>query len=649
MVRNFTADQIGDSFLAKLITPYENVVGINSWNIIAGVSNSNTIGTLTMSAGSNVVTGYRTNLDLVIGDKIIVGNVEFEVASIVSSSVFTITTPPQFSGTGLKFYKPLDEDNFFDYEFRWSQEPVNSDGGIMSEFRPLNNGTNPTDILGLAFDPLKPLWITVRFTVNRLSTAHTVSLLSLTFNIETISGEIISCPQYCTDCTDPYAMNGCANIIVECDDNLFNPYALSKPTNLYKQISDLSTNMFGHMVKYFRVEADQRSRDVILMEYSLYSVKESGEFKIMVPGNEMPSNEFKFDVYGMGFEDFEIHITRTQFELAFGANKNPRTRDYLYFPLMNRMYEVSAVSFADEFNMNLTYWRVMLRKYENRTSSIHTDTQIEQEVNDLITGIDEVFGEEIQQEYTQVTKPEQYQTVFNIVGDGIRDRVHNNLTILDTEIRNKWTIISKNTYDLSSISDVGIEAVVYKRKSTLATDESLAVTLWFRPDLSTTNPSAVLLDGLIDNKGLKISTTNEKVFVQINNDIHQFTYNAPVSSAAWYGMVFNLNNKYNQISTTVYKLEPGNNLLPNNTTQNSITNILDETKSITQYSWITTKQYSLMPGKIKMTNIRLFKKPIESEQRLNILQQYVVRDNQLATIIDNAIPSIQLRRYNQAR
>jgi hypothetical protein len=52
---------------------------------------------------------------------------------------------------------------------------------------------------------------------------------------------------------------------------------------------------------------------------------------------------------------------------------------------------------------------------------------------------------------------------------------------------------------------------------------------------------------------------------------------------------------------------------------------------------------------MKITNVRMFKKPIESEQRLNILQQYVVRDNQLATIIDNAIPSIQLRRYNQAR
>ena len=56
-----------------------------------------------------------------------------------------------------------------------------------------------------------------------------------------------------------------------------------------------------------------------------------------------------------------------------------------------------------------------------------------------------------------------------------------------------------------------------------------------------------------------------------------------------------------------------------------------------------------MPGQMKQTNIRLFKKVIGQGQHRNILQQYVVRDNQLAEIIDNAIPSIQLRRYNQSR
>ena len=77
---------------------------------------------------------------------------------------------------------------------------------------------------------------------------------------------------------------------------------------------------------------------------------------------------------------------------------------------------------------------------------------------------------------------------------------------------------------------------------------------------------------------------------------------------------------------------------------------LHKTKDFTlPYSWNINKQWSLMPGNLELTNVRLFSKPIELEQHTNILQQYVVRDNHLAKIIDNAIPSIQLRRYNQNR
>ena len=57
----------------------------------------------------------------------------------------------------------------------------------------------------------------------------------------------------------------------------------------------------------------------------------------------MPSQEFQFDIFGMGWEDFEVHITKGQMENAFGLGKPPRARDYLFFPLMNRMYEVSSL------------------------------------------------------------------------------------------------------------------------------------------------------------------------------------------------------------------------------------------------------------------------------------------------------------------
>ena len=56
-----------------------------------------------------------------------------------------------------------------------------------------------------------------------------------------------------------------------------------------------------------------------------------------------------------------------------------------------------------------------------------------------------------------------------------------------------------------------------------------------------------------------------------------------------------------------------------------------------------------MPGQLKLTNVRIFNRSIESEQRLNVLQQYIVRDNKYALVIDNAVPSINLRRYNQNR
>jgi hypothetical protein len=355
----------------------------------------------------------------------------------------------------------------------------------------------------------------------------------------------------------------------------------------------------------------------------------------------------------MGWEDFEIHITKGQMEAAFGTGIPPRARDYLYFPLMNRMYEVASVSFADEFNMEMTYWRVMLRKYEERTSTLVGDDTagqaIQTEMDDLTVGLEEVFGEELQAEYAQTSKPEQYQTVFSPVADGIRDRIHNSLTISDMELRNKWTIVSKNHYDLSSIKDQGIEALVYKKVSTLSANENLAFTTWFQPNMTANAGEQVLFDGQLGNKGLKLALNTTNVKAYINDQTFQFDFGINPVMGQWYGLVFNLNNQYSQLGAYAYKLNSASNKNPNMPITQTLIEVMNKKHSITPVGWVTDKQYALMPGQLKQTNIRLFKKTIGQSQQRNVLQQYVVRDNQLATIIDNAIPSIQLRRYNQSR
>ena len=651
MVTNFTANQIGDQIFAKIQEPYLDTLRVLSWNVLAGVSNKNTIGTLQITEGNTDVIGTGVDLDLVSGDKILVGSNILEVNEVFTTT-FSITQPATFSASAAKWYKIPDTNNRFAYEWRYSQEGTVSDGGQMSEFSPLNINTTPADLLGQTFDPTKPLWIDIRAEVAALSNLHTISLFSITFELETQAGTIESCPQICNECSDPY-LDGCTNVVVACEDPVYNPYSLSKPTAIYKELTELSTNMWGHEVKYFSVEPDKRSRDVVLMEYSLYNVQAQGQVKIMVPDNEMPTQDFQFDIFGMGWEDFEVHITKGQMEAAFGAGKPPRARDYLYFPLMNRMYEVASVSFADEFNMEMTYWRVMLRKYEERTSTIvgddATGQAIQTEMDGLTVGLEEVFGEELQAEYAQTSKPEQYQTVFSPVADGIRDRIHNALIISDMEIRNKWTIVSKNHYDLSTIKDQGIEALVYKKVSTLAADKNLAFTTWFQPNMTANAGEQTLFDGQLGDKGLKLGLNSTNIKAYVNGQTYQFDFGSNPQNGQWYGLVFNLNNTFGQIASYVYKLNSAGNRTPSMPIDQTLIEVMNQKHSITAAGWVTDKQYALMPGQIKQTNVRLFKKTIGQGQHRNILQQYIVRDNQLAEIIDNAIPSIQLRRYNQSR
>ena len=648
-VVNFTADAIGDYFFAKLQEPYTNVTRVLGWNILVGVNSPNSVGTLEVTQGSTTIIGTGTNFNMVPGNLFIVGSQIFEVNS-VDGNIITTVESAGFSASAATWYEYVDADNFFTYDFRWSQESVSSDGGQMSELRPLNTSIGPRDLMGMTFDPTKPLWIDVKAEVHRLSTLHSLSLLSVTFELETADGTIQSCPQLCTDCDDPY-LAGCTNVVIDCTDPIYDPYSLSKPTAIYSELSELGAKMWGHDTQYFRVEPDQRSRDVVLMEYSLYNVKEQGNLKIMVPDNAMPTREFTYDIFGMGFEDFEIHITKGQMEAAFGAGIHPRPRDYMYIPIMNRMYEVSSVSLADEFNQTMTYWRVMLRKYEERTSSIVEEgSPIEQQLDDLYTGVEEVFGAEQKDEYEKTTKSTQYQTIFSEVGDGVRDRIHNTLTISDKELRNKWTILSKNHYDLESVKDLGIECLLYKKYSQLPNTNNLALTTWFKPNLTSATAEQTIFDGWQDNKGIKITVNQTFIKAYVNDLILEYGFATPPVNGNWYGLVYNLNNKYLNTSANVYKLNPDSNRLTSMPVSDTLQNVMDQKFELsTAQGWVTKKQYSLMPGKLALTNVRLFNQTIGKDQHTNILQQYIVRDSHLAEIIDNAVPSIQLRKYNQNR
>ena len=120
-------------------------------------------------------------------------------------------------------------------------------------------------------------------------------------------------------------------------------------------------------------------------------------------------------------------------------------------------------------------------------------------------------------------------------------------------------------------------------------------------------------------------------------------------------MVFNINNKFFQISLALYRLDPLNNkgTTAGSRPQDSNNNLIEEYTETLEagqpLQWNSDANYHIRGNKTFMTNIRVFTNVIEFEQHNNVLNQYVVRDNQLSILIDNAIPSLGYQRFKNAR
>ena len=650
MVTGYTATEYGDFLITSLIDPYYNTTKVISWEIIAGVQNFQTVGTVSTTIGTTRLSGNLTNFNfLTPGDKLILGNTEYTIDTIISPIELDFTENVNFTTTDLEYYKPTDSSNYFDYEYRWS-----TDNAQFSELRQLNNSLGYPNLLGLNFDPLKPLWLNVRAEVAALSSGSTISLISITYTLETEAGVIESCPQFCIGCTDPFAMNGCANIEVCVEDNLFNPYDLNKSVHIYKQVMDMTSNIFGHKVQYFRTESDKRTEDVHLMEYSLNNVVDKQDVKVLVPDNEFPDESMTYDVFGMEFAEFEIHITAGAFEAAFGAGKKPRNKDYMFIPIINKMYEISSSSLADEFNHTSSYWRVMLVKYQDRSSVIKN--QFEVDTDTLVTGVEEVFGERQSEEQEKDTNPQQFQTVSTAYRDGIRGFVNRNIKIEDFDLKNRWTVVSKNYYDLTDVTS-SAAAVEYSVQSKLKSNDNLAVSMWFCPQFDNTDLKEYVLFGDLaaNGDGFKIYVSASKFRINAGGNDYIFDHVELLQKGEWYGLVLNINHIFLQVSMSLYRLDSTNDngTTQGNRPQDSDNSLIKEYSLVNNANapliWDAGSNYHLRGSNTKITNVRVFTSVIELEQHSNILNQYVVRDNQLSIIIDNAIPSLGYQRFKNAR
>ena len=147
-----------------------------------------------------------------------------------------------------------------------------------------------------------------------------------------------------------------------------------------------TTTSYGHTVIYFKTEPKETSHTFV--NHVLRNVVSIKKMMVMLPGNELPQDRTVYTEWDMPMEgEFVIHVINEIFKNAFGETKIPLSKDYLYLPIINKIFRVSSVQPKNGFMGKIGWWEVFLTKYEDDET-----ITISQELKDVYSGMGEDFN-----------------------------------------------------------------------------------------------------------------------------------------------------------------------------------------------------------------------------------------------------------------
>lgn len=355
----------------------------------------------------------------------------------------------------------------FKKEFRYS-----FDNETFSEFYELNLDNLDT----LVWEKGKYTWFQFRYT---LMSGGPVKITSVILDYDTYPSEV----------SDTYVAPNIQN-----QDKIYafpvtykagakwSPYKMNRAVRLYKDLNLMVNSLFGHEVQYYRVLPQGRSRDVFLMEYSLYEHQEKQCIKVVVPDNQFPDNKLNMGPFGVDFEmPFEIHIDKEYFQEIFGEGTGPQKRDVLYFPTTGRIYEISSSYLYRDFMYQPLYFKAMLIKWLPKSNvDMTTDPDI-MELESLAPSVEKFFGDQQNEEGIDIANPQQFEQATRI-SDPVRQFVNKDLLITDIPLMNYYVKVAEYQYDMSSL--VGLSGsqkiITYDALGEFTSSQDRAYSAWFK-------------------------------------------------------------------------------------------------------------------------------------------------------------------------
>ena len=299
----------------------------------------------------------------------------------------------------------------------------------------------------------------------------------------------------------------------ESADSIFNPNNALSAVNTYLTMNNVANKMFGIEARWFRAVPQERSKEVILQEWTLYCVEEKPIcLKVLLPDGNFPESQYQYDLMGLEYEvPLTVHIDKKYWEEMAGFGTAPQKKDIVYLPMPNKLYQVESSYLERGFMEQETHWVLNLRKYMPEASR-RESKDLKDTIDQYTVSEQELFGEDLQNEYDKITNDKQFSP-FNSTTQDKYKSVDPTLEVVASTLSIYGLTVAEAFYDLKTSTDYN--AIVYNYTDEITAGDDRAITAWVnaRPITGKRYPVTMIqADSTITppaNYKIKINTVNK--------------------------------------------------------------------------------------------------------------------------------------------
>lgn len=430
----------------------------------------------------------------------------------------------------------------------------------------------------------------------------------------------------------------CPKVVIDRKPS-FNMYDTGNMFDMYRSMSMSVNEMAGVQVLYFQSSPDPSGTDYVFREYTLFNIMQRKCMKVVLNNNEMPQTDFRYTGQDMDYVGpIEVHVDRGYFEMMFGTGKEPRKKDIVYLPMLNRLYEVMDVSMSHGFMMMPTFWKLNLVKFRPNINYIPgAETKF---LDNIVLTSDGQIGKEAKVQELSALMQQQYSTV-SAVSDEARGFVDPGVTFGEVALNFNYTRFINYFYNLSGAALLG---VVYKDALTVSQGNDITVAFNFKLNVSSNGVIPLFVTDGTDNLfyiSLDYSSRYRTGTLTVSCNGTQYTLDlTDMMHSVWYPVIVSVSPTYGQVGIHVYFLVGDvvdiNNVSSISTFASTVVDVVD--KSTITFN--SKSKLALPKSNTCVSNVRVFNKVVDVDSHEFVVSQLFHRDESSLRVIDNCRPMV---------